>query len=186
MPITNDHLNPTNELFSKFIFEKKVKSAIAFLYFNKTGVAQKLLHEVKYHRKSDLAVELGLWYANTLENFDVDYVLPVPLHKSKLRQRTFNQSTKIAEGIVRNFGWKIKEDLIERSKKTQTQTRKNQTERWINMENVYSTASEDLEGKSVLIIDDIITTGATVGMLCQRLAEANVKEIHILCIARGN
>ncbi len=186
LPETKDHLNPHNELFQKFAFERKIKSASAFLYFHKGGVAQKLLHEVKYRSKSDLAVQLGEWYSETLDDYtNVDFIAPVPLHKSKRRKRTFNQSEKIAEGLSKSLQLPIKSDIIARTKITRTQTRKKKTQRWLNMENVYSTPSEGLIGKSVLVVDDVITTGATIGMFCQRLVEANVEEIHLLCIARG-
>lgn len=185
MPKTNDHLQPENNLLQKFAFEPKIKSASSFLLFHKGGIAQKLLHEIKYKGKSQLAVDLGKWYAETLHEIDADIIVPVPLHKSKLKKRTFNQSEKIAEGISSVFQLDIRNDLVSRIKLTKTQTGKGKTERWKNMENVYSKPLENLNGKSILVVDDVITTGATIGMLCERLTEANAAEIHLLCIARG-
>ena len=185
LPLTNDHLNPQNELFQKFAFEPKIKSASAFLYLQKGGVSQKLLYEIKYRGKSDLATSLGNWYGEIIEALSVDFILPVPLHKSKLKKRGFNQSEKIAEGLNLFLQSEIKINLIQRIKITGTQTRKSKIDRWKNMINVFSETFEDLEGKSVLVVDDVITTGATIGMLCQRLSEANVAAIHLLSIARG-
>ncbi len=185
LPITNDHLNPQNDLYQKFAFDSKIKSASAFLYFQKGGVAQKLLYEIKYRGKSDLAIVIGRWYAELIGSLDADIILPVPLHNTKLKKRTFNQSEKIVEGMNSFFQLEIKTNVLQRTKITATQTKKNKMERWKNMNNVFSDPNEDLNGKSVLVVDDVITTGATIGMLCERLSEANVSDIHLLSIARG-
>lgn len=185
LPVTNDNQNPANELYQKFTFEPKVKSATSFLYFQRKGIAQKLLHEVKYKGKKDLGVILGKWFAPALSQLSIDMVVPVPLHKSKLRKRTYNQSEQVGKGIAKELDVQLRTNLLERRVATQTQTSKSKAERWINMENVYSEVSEDLSGQSVMVVDDVITTGATVGMLCQRLMESNVREIHIASVARG-
>ena len=99
LPLTNDYQNGANDLFAKFSFESKVKTANAFLYFHQRGVTQKLLHQLKYNRKKDIGVVLGSWFAPQLANLEIDFIVPVPLHRSKLRKRTFNQSEQIANGI---------------------------------------------------------------------------------------
>lgn len=185
LPLTNDFQNATNELLAKFSFEPKVKTANAFLYFHQRGVTQKLLHQLKYNRKRDLGVLMGTWFAPQLKNLDVDFIVPVPLHRTKLRKRTFNQSEQIAIGLSEGLEKEVKQHLIKRNVATQTQTRKTKVERWTNMENVYSKVDEDISGSSVLVVDDVITTGATTGMLCQRLCDAGVGQIHVACIARG-
>ncbi|MEP1034053.1 phosphoribosyltransferase family protein [Ekhidna sp.] len=185
LPLTNDYSNPSNQLYQKFAFEPKIKSATSFLYFQRKGITQKLLHELKYKEKKELGILLGAWFAPSLQGINIDIVIPVPLHKSKFRKRTYNQSELIAKGISENFNLEIRKDVIRREVATQSQTKKSKANRWINMENVYSKSTCDLSGHSVLVVDDVITTGATVGMLCQRLVESNVKEIHIACLARG-
>ncbi len=185
LPVTNDHLNSTNVLYQKFAFEPKVTSATSFLYFQRRGIAQKLLHELKYNGKKELGVQLGKWFAPALSAVEVDMIIPVPLHRSKARKRTYNQSEQIAKGLAETLNLNIKTDLVTREVATQTQTKKSRADRWVNMENVYSCFTEDLEGQSVLVVDDVITTGATVGMLCARLVESNVGTIHIASLARG-
>lgn len=185
LPITNDHTNPSNTLIQKFAFQRNIKSAASFLYFQRKGIAQRILHELKYNGKKELGVLLGSWFSSSLASLKVDIVIPVPLHKSKLRKRTYNQSEEIAKGIAVKLGLQIRTDLIKREVATETQTKKSKAKRWLNMENVYSASPEDLSGLSVLVVDDVITTGATVGMLCERLVEANVSEIHIAALARG-
>ncbi|WP_436514447.1 ComF family protein [Ekhidna sp. To15] len=172
-------------LYQKFAFQPCIKSASSFLYFQRKGITQRILHELKYKGKKELGYLMGSWFAPSIKCENIDIVIPVPLHKSKLRQRTYNQSEEIAKGIAEKQGLNLRADLIKREVATETQTKKSKAHRWMNMENVYSTSLEDLSGLSVMIVDDVITTGATVGMLCERLVEANVEEIHIATLARG-
>lgn len=185
LPYTNDHKNPENELFRKFVFEKRVQTAASYLYFYQGGVAQKLLHELKYKEKKGIASLLGSWYARDLSDLDVDLIIPVPLHKSKLRKRGFNQSDIFAEGINSILEVEVEKHLVSRTVATMTQTKKKKVDRWTNLENVYSEVKANLSDISVLVVDDVITTGATIGMLCERLVQADVKSIHIASIARG-
>ena len=185
LPYTQDNLHSENHLFQKFAFEKKIQSAQAFLYFNKGGITQKLLHQLKYKGKKELGDKLGEWFAPELSHLSFDIIIPVPLHKSKQKRRGYNQSESIAIGISRELEIPVENSCIERRVFTQTQTRKSKVQRWSNMENVYESSKVDLSDLSVLVVDDVITTGATVGMLCDRLIEANVHNIHIATIARG-
>ncbi len=185
LPQTDDWKNPSNDLFKKFVFEPKIRSAAAFLYFHKGGVSQKLLHQLKYNGKKELGVVLGRWFGQSISELEIDFIVPVPLHKAKKRKRTFNQSESIAKGLSELLEKPVESELVSRKIATESQTRKSKAERWRNLENVYSEVGLDMSGKSVLIVDDVITTGATAGMLCDRLIEANVESIHIACIARG-
>ena len=91
----------------------------------------------------------------------------------------------VAHGISEVLNKEVRNDLIARVTSTTTQTRKTKIARWTDMENVYTEASEQVEGKNILVVDDMISTGATVGMLCERLVEGKAKSIHIASIARG-
>ena len=186
IPVTNDHLNESNELLKKFAFEPKIRSASAFLYFNKGGVAQKFLHQLKYNGNKEIGRYLGAVYGKILKDYLVaDVIVPVPLHKSKSRKRGYNQSAFFAAGLSGELNMEVREDLVMRDKKMATQTRMSQVGRWENVMNIFSKVHEDLAGRSVLVVDDVITTGATIGMLCQQLVEANVASIHLACIARS-
>jgi ComF family protein len=185
LPYTKDHDNHDNELIRKFVFEEKVSTASSFLYFYRGGIAQKILHQLKYQGKMEIGELMGTWYGHDLSVLDIDFIIPVPLHKSKLRKRGYNQSESFATGLAKVLEKEVNNSLIKRNMATMTQTKKSKVERWKNLDNVYSDVEEDLTGRSVLVVDDVITTGATIGMLCSRLVEANVKTIHIACIARG-
>ncbi|NQZ74974.1 MAG: ComF family protein [Ekhidna sp.] len=185
--MTDDLQNPNNDLFRKFSFEPKIKSASSYLYFINGGIAQKLLYSLKYSGKKEIGTMMGNWLASAFDkNLNVDFVVPVPLHKSKLRTRTYNQSEVIAKSFVSDLSsMELRTDLVKRTVATRTQTKKSKVQRWRNMQNVYSEVQHDLSGKSILIVDDVITTGATVGMLCERLIESGCSDLHILSVARG-
>ena len=185
LPLTKDDEIKDNELFRKFAFEPKVKSAGAFIYFHQGGITQKLLHHLKYQGKKELGLEIGGWYSKFLKDLDIDVIVPVPLHSAKKKKRGYNQSEYIAKGMEENLSTEVKDDIVKRLVATKTQTKKSKLQRWTDLENVYSKAAESISGKNVLVVDDVITTGATVGMLCDRLVEQNVKAIHIAAIARG-
>lgn len=127
---------------------------------------------------------MGEWFAPNLAHLPIDVILPVPLHKSKLRKRTYNQSECIAIGISNVLNIQVNNLSIMRTMSTQSQTKKAKVDRWKNMQNVYAPVTDSLDGLSVLVIDDVITTGATCGMLCDRLVQAEVGQIHIASIAR--
>lgn len=187
LPLTDDYLNPENTLYQKFVSEGLVRSASSFLYFTQGGVAQKLLHGLKYDGKHEIGSTLGLWYGPSLSSsIEIDLIIPVPLHSSKRRKRGYNQSTHFAQGLESSFPTaELREDLVLRDKRGSSQTKKSKVERWINIDNVYSEIKDDIAGASVLVVDDVITTGATVAMLCEKLTKAKVHSIDIACIARG-
>ncbi len=185
LPTTDDHERPDNVLYQKFAHLPQIKSARAFLYFQHRGVTQKLLHQLKYNGKKAIAAHLTDWFRASLGDLNVDLIIPVPLHKTKLKRRGYNQSLLLARELGDALGAEVKEDIIARKHASGSQTSKSRVKRWKSMENVYSEASENVRNKKVLIVDDVITTGATVSMLCEKLAEQNVNEIHIVAIARG-
>ena len=185
LPLTNDHQLLENELYQKFSFQPKIKSAQSFIYFHQGGMAQKLLHQLKYQGRREIAKEMGAWFAPNLAALEVQMIVPVPLHPRKRRKRGFNQSDWMANGIAQELGIEVRTDLIRRVKRTRTQTSKSKVSRWANLANVYSPAAVEVANKTILVVDDVITTGATIGMLCERLVEQGVAGIHIASLARG-
>lgn len=185
LPFTDDSFNHENELLKKFSFNSAVKGAASLLYFQQKGVTRKLLHQLKYKGQNGIGRLLGIHFADRVADLNVDFIIPVPIHQKKLRIRGYNQSAQIAYGIAEKLPITVEETLIKRELASSSQTAKSKVERWKNLENIYGEANAYVKNKNVLLIDDVITTGATIGMLCDRLSEKGVNEIYVGSIARG-
>jgi len=171
----------------RFFGRINVVDARAFLKFYTGGVSQKLLHAIKYKGDKDLAIHLGRAFMKRLKNEgvfnEIDIIVPVPLHPTKLRTRGFNQSLILAQGIAVELGLKVDEQSVMRLKKSETQTRKSRAERWQNVSGIFNVEGEGLENKNVLLVDDVITTGATLEACAEAIFESNVNSISIAAIA---
>ena len=166
LPRTHYHRrtdNPVLKLFTGFFH---INEIAAFLFFEREGKVQKLVHSFKYYGNKQLAQYLGRIAAIDMRNdglfSHIDMLIPVPLHPKKERKRGYNQAEWIAKGIEQVYPFPIRTDVIYRKIDTLTQTRKTVYERNLNVEEIFSLKTADsLEGKHILLIDDVITTGAT-------------------------
>lgn len=186
---THFHQYPEeNPLHEKFWGLPLLAHGLAFLKFSKGGKTQKLLHALKYKQQAALGVYLGRLYAADLRVVGYqppfDLVLPIPLHSEKLRLRGYNQAACFAKGLAEGLGVAFRDDLLLRLKNTATQTRKGRFERWENVDNIFTiTEAEAIAGKHVLVIDDVITTGATMQACLQMLQKQPVKALSVGCLA---
>lgn len=192
LPKTNYHTakgNPARDLFAGYV---QVNDVTAFLFFEQDGTTQHLIHSLKYNGHHALAEYLGRTAAIELkkEGFyaSVDTIIPVPLHPRKERQRGYNQSEYIAKGIASVYDCEINNKLIRRAAYTTSQTRKTVYERHLNVEKIFQlTHPETLYGKHILLVDDVITAGATVSSCIDALifSVPDIKiSIFALAIAR--
>lgn len=170
----------------KFMNVHEVASTHSFLLFTKKGKVQKLLHALKYRGKSEIGILLGFMFGQEMvANGNVpvaDLIVTVPLHKKKMKIRGYNQSDKLAEGFSNATHIPWSGNMLKRSRFTETQTGKTRNERWENVKGVFQ-VEENVEGKTVIIIDDILTTGATLEACMEVLKEAGCKQFYILTIA---
>ncbi len=167
LPETNDHLILENSVEKTMWGRIPFQRAFSFLYFNQKGVTQRLLHELKYKGNEELARYLGELYAQrikqTAQNHGIDAIIAIPLHPSKLKKRGYNQSFAFAEGIAIGLGIENLSSVVERTKATDTQTKKSRSERWKNVSSIFFVKNVDaLNKKHILLVDDVITTGATI------------------------
>lgn len=183
------YLTNKEDLCKKFAFQPKVIAAYAYLDFNKFGIAQKLVHNLKYQGKKDLGTWLGARFGRDLSKQDhapFDLLIPSPLHANRQRHRGYNQSTCLAQGMSEPLSLPVCEDAVARTKETTTQTKKSKLKRWENMESVFTvTKPKEIEGRHILLVDDVITSGATIGMLCDELAKENPASISVAALAAG-
>jgi ComF family protein len=190
LPTTSYHLRSTdNDLSSKIQGLAKIGRVMSYLKFAKDGISQKLLHQLKYRNKSDLARELGSLYGKIL--LEAGYqttwtqIVPVPLHPAKQRRRGYNQSEHFAIGLAAGLGIPVVISLL-RHKFTETQTSKTRLERLANMDAVFvPNPAFSCEGESILLVDDVMTTGATLCACANVLLASGAKNVDLATIAAG-
>ncbi len=161
---------------------------LAYLKFYKSGITRTLLHQIKYGNCPDLGVMSGRWFGHLLREKNIaqhfDLIIPVPLHKKKLRRRGYNQSERIATGIAEMSGLELALYAVERTRMNESQTNKSRVERWQNVENIFKVTKPDLvRDKNVLIIDDVITTGATIESCALELIRHDVSSVSAGALA---
>jgi ComF family protein len=188
LPRSNYHIHRENELSRTFAGRIQFQTACSFFLYEKKGRVQKLLHAIKYHSQTSLAEYLGKLYGENLGSDgclgDVDVIVPVPLHRNKLRSRGFNQSECFAKGLSSSLVKPVDTLSLERTVDTKTQTRKKKYQRWENVEGIFNlTPSHSLSNKHVLLVDDVITTGATIEAAWLALSRADGLRLSVASIA---
>lgn len=188
LPYTDFHLYEDNLVAKQLWGRLPVNAAMAMLYFKKGTKVQNLIHGLKYDGKTEIGIRLGKLLAKKLSQSElyanIDIVIPVPLHQKKLRLRGYNQSEYIATGLAEDLGVCVSTKNLLRNKSTETQTKKARYTRFENMQDVFSVIkSEELADKHILLIDDVITTGATLEACGNVLLNHGIKKLSIAAIA---
>lgn len=188
LPRINCHNHKVNPVAIKFWGRVPFQSAVSLLYFKSGGKVQQLFHQIKYKGEKRLGVRLGEWAASELieSNFfePIDLLIPMPLHKSKELKRGYNQSLLIANGIANLTGIPCNDKLLLKSISTSSQTKKDRIERWQNVSSSFSLATESLPTNAhLLLVDDVLTTGATAEAASQCLLKNRDIRLSFLSIA---
>jgi ComF family protein len=191
MPLTQYHLDTKNEAVKKFYGKIEIQHASAFLYFNKRGMVQELIHNLKYKGHEEIGSVLGNWYVEDLKELNLkipfDYVIPVPLHKRKFRERGYNQVTTFGKALAEGLNITFDDAVLYRKKYSKTQSKKNLLGRSENIENIFDVHfSEENQNKHFLIVDDVLTTGATLEACSRALLKIPGAKISIVCMAMAN
>lgn len=191
LPYTDFHLHGATELNPlqrRFWGKVPVRFAFAYLYFMPKGRVQRLLHRLKYKGAQELGEHLGQRYGSVLTDYQYnqqfDVIVPVPLHTYKLRRRGYNQAECFAKGLGTSMGLPHHALALSRTKDTSTQTRKNRLDRWQNVEQVFQVVKpHQIKGMHVLLVDDVMTTGATLEACARALLAAGATEVSVATIA---
>ena len=190
LPFTNFHQKPDNIVARQFWGKLNIEGAYALYYFNKGGKVQNMVHEFKYNGMQHIGNLLGNMAGKQLiQNpvfTTVDYIIPVPLHQKRLKTRGYNQSACFAEGLATSLSGIVELNNLIRTVATKTQTHKSRFARFQNMQEVFAVARPKvLENKHVLLVDDVITTGATLEACGAALLKAENLQLSLatLCFS---
>jgi ComF family protein len=190
MPETKFHCYPNNPVEKVFSGRLSIANATAQYYFTKESLMQHLMHQIKYRGNTELGKQLGRLIGKDLQQTDrfneVDALIPLPLFPAREKRRGYNQATILCEGIAEVMSKEILKDVIVRIQHTETQTKKGRVERWQNMEGKFELINpEKIRNKHILLVDDVITTGATLEACGQELLKATDTKLSIaaLCFA---
>jgi len=188
LPLTNFHLQADNIVARQFWGKVNVQAAYALYYFTKGGKVQNLVHHLKYKGMQQIGHEMGSIAGAQLVKNDVfysaDVIIPVPLHKKRLKQRGYNQSTCFAEGLAQKLNAVVDDTSLIRARATETQTKKGRFTRFENMQEVFTVIDpEKLKNQHILLVDDIITTGSTLEACAVELLRIEGVKLSIATIA---
>jgi ComF family protein len=165
-----------------------IEAAHSEYYFSKGQIIQYLIHALKYQGNKTVGQYLGAQIGNTLMQSnrfqDIDLILPLPMFASKEYKRGYNQATIIAQGIAAQMNKTCQSDLLYRTHATQTQTTKDRSTRWANVRKSFGIKNpHSLEGKNILLVDDVITTGATLEACGQLIVDLPKTKLYIATAA---
>lgn len=188
LPLTEYSFNEENAVDRIFYGRTDIKKASAFLYYSDDGIVKNLIHALKYRKQQEIGRFLGDWYgreqAETGGLTDVDFVIPVPLHKKKLRKRGYNQVHLFASRLAEHLQATYTPDILLKTTHTRTQTRKGRIFRWHSINETYNLKdTEILRNKHVLLVDDVITTGATIEACARAIKKSAAVTISVASMA---
>ena len=188
LPVTNFHLNSENKVAQLFWGRVQIENATSFFSYKKGSKYQQLIHFIKYKGLKELGLETGRKFGFDLldsEGFNtIDFIVPVPLHPRKQKKRGFNQSYWIAKGVAESLQKPVSNENLFRQVHTSTQTRKNRFERWQNVESIFSVNRPgEFQGKHILLIDDVITTGSTLEACAFQILKMENTKVSIATLA---
>lgn len=177
-----------DEIEKSFWGKVEIERATSFMYYHKNSPYNNLIHRLKYKNRPDTGERLAFLAAKEIAESgffdDIDAIVPLPLSKRKMRQRGYNQCDYIAKGLSRATGIPVIKNAVKRLKSNETQTHKSRDERWQNVEGIFALSDAALlEGKHILLIDDILTTGATLASCAKSIQEGCQCKISIFTLA---
>jgi len=188
IPKTNYHLIPDNPIEKRFWGKVPIYRATSYFFFQKGSSFQKLLHILKYQGNKEIGELMGKYAAIDLMDSpdftSIDLIIPVPLHPQKYKSRGYNQSEWIGKGISEILNKPLDITTLLRVRENTSQTKKSVFERFENTEGIFELSDTTvLEGKHVLLIDDVLTTGSTLEACVRALLETNGIKISIFTLA---
>lgn len=188
LPVTNFHFNNDPTVLKVFYGRVKIEHATALLRFEKKGIVQQLIHSLKYKEQEQIGVFLGDWLGGELKTLkayhDIDVVIPVPLHKKKLKKRGYNQVAKFGQQIALALDIPYVDDVLLKVTNTESQVLKKRLARWNDTNELFTLQKNHaIANKHILLVDDLITTGATMEACITVLNQAENIKISVASMA---
>lgn len=188
LPYTDTHKVGIIALENKFVGRVDVAKIFSFVRFSKKSGVQKLLHALKYKANEKIGNDIGVYYGKLIkkevEEYKLDYLLPVPIHPKKLKIRGYNQAEVFSKGLSESLEIKTLTDVLLKTRETVSQTKENKQERFENIKGSFEIIEAGiLKGKNIAIVDDVLTTGATLEEIAQILKNVGVSKVVIITIA---
>ena len=188
IPITDHNYSTENAVDKAFYGRVRVKKGAAFLYFEEKGMVKNLIHHLKYKGQKQIGSFLGDWFGSRLkagqDHLEIDLVIPVPLHPKKRRKRGYNQVEDFGRKLAAHLGAEYADSILSKRRHTPTQTTKSRWHRWKYQQDEYMVDRPDLiHGKRILLVDDVITTGATLESCTKALQEARDVQVYLGAMA---
>ena len=188
MPLTDHNFLEENAVDRIFYGRIPIKKAASFVFFSKNGIVKNLLHWLKYKNQEQIGAFFGGWCGSLLEKDGslkkVDVVVPVPLHRKKLKKRGYNQVALFAQKIASSIGAEYRDDLLVKTLNTKTQTKKDRQLRWENSKEAFQLSCKAKTSfEHVLLVDDVITTGATIESCAKVLLQLKNVRVSVLSMA---
>jgi ComF family protein len=188
LPRTGFHHHAENPVAGIFSGRVRIMGAASFLYFKKAGMVRNIVHALKYKGRTDLGLILGKEYGKELKSAgtfsECSLIVPVPLHWKKLRTRGYNQCEAFASGLSDSLGIPLSTDSLRRNVPSETQTHKSRFSRWNNVSGSFSVSGHfSMENTRILLVDDVITTGATIESCIRAIMAAGCREVAVATLA---
>ncbi|MCG8307286.1 MAG: ComF family protein [Cytophagales bacterium] len=188
LPKTNSDNYAYEEFNSRLFGKLNTSLSVSYLYFYKSGITQKLLHQLKYKNFPELGFLIGNWFGHELQqrNFldHVEVIIPVPLHPKKERKRMYNQSAYFARGISEVTNIPVDSKSLKRIDYNKSQTSMSKEQRWESVKHAFKVFQSDhVANKNILLVDDIVTTGATLEACGHQLYKHRASSISVATIA---
>ena len=188
LPLTHHHNLKEHEMHRAFYGIVPFEFGASLLYFRKKGIAQQLMHNLKYKKQQEIGTFLGDIFSKNVLDLpvfnDIDVIIPVPLHKKRLHERGYNQVTTFCEALEKNLAIPIIDSVLVKSINLKSQIQKSKENRLETNKNVFSIENaHEIEGKHVLLVDDIFTTGATIEACAKEILKIKNTKISIVTMA---